>query len=124
MSEALSGRCERSVVRSSVIPSAEIVLLLVAAQVLERQYDDGKMRRVGELIVNGGGQETPPARSPACQSKGPRRKKRKRELPAARAGQRAQTPRVLVAAWGDFRGAGAPWRRRYLRTGSAMFLRL
>ena len=40
----LSGRCERSVVRSSVIAVGEIILLLVAAQVLERQHDDGQAR--------------------------------------------------------------------------------
>ena len=36
----LSGRCERSVVRWSADPIGEIVLLLVAAEVLERQDID------------------------------------------------------------------------------------
>ena len=58
-------------------PVGEIVLLLVAAQVLERQHDDRKPRRVGELIVNGSGHETRRvARTPG---KGPRRKKRESE---------------------------------------------
>ena len=35
----------------------EIVLLLVAAQILERQHDDGEARRIRELIVNGCGHE-------------------------------------------------------------------
>ena len=32
-------------------PVGEIVLLLVAGEVLERQHDDGKPRRVGELVL-------------------------------------------------------------------------
>jgi hypothetical protein len=45
----------RQIVGDSV---GEIVLLLVAAQVLERQHDDRKPRRVGKPIVKGRGHET------------------------------------------------------------------
>jgi hypothetical protein len=59
------------IVRDAV---GEIVLLLIAGEVLERQHDDREARRVGELIVNRSGHETRRvARTP---SKCPHRKKR------------------------------------------------
>ena len=54
-------------------PVGEIVLLLVAGEVLERQHDDRKPRRVGELVVDGSGHET--RRVARAPGEGARRKK-------------------------------------------------
>ena len=55
----------------------EIVLLLVAGKVLERQHDDRQTRRVRELVVNGNGHETRGASLLAKRS--PRREKHERK---------------------------------------------
>ena len=65
-------------------PVGEIVLLVVAAQVLERQNDDRKPRRVGELVVNGSGHETRrEARAPSVAA-------RRNNSESERRGERAQ----------------------------------
>jgi hypothetical protein len=55
----------------------EIVLLLVAGEVLERQYDDREPRRVRELVVNGSGHET--RHVAGAPGKGPRGEKHESE---------------------------------------------
>ena len=55
-------------------PVGEILLVLVAGEVLERQHDDRKPRRVGELVVNGSGHEA--RRVARAPGEGARRKKR------------------------------------------------
>ena len=55
----------------------EIVLILVAAQVLERQDDNGEAWGGRELVVNGSGHET--WRVASTPSKGPHREKRESE---------------------------------------------
>ncbi len=90
-----------------MIAVGEIVLLLVAAHILERQHDDGKTRRVGELIVNGSGHETRRvARTPG---KGPRRKKREGE----RSGERRPRDSKTLAR----RGAASPLGRAIFAAG-------
>ena len=91
-------------------PVGEIVLLLVAGEILERQHDDRKPRRVGELVVDRSGHETR-RDSPRARQRRPPQEARERAQPRS-AGQRAQTPRVFVAGWGGFCVAGAPWRKR------------
>ena len=86
---------------------SEIVLFLVAAQVLERQHDDGETRRIGELVVNGSGHETwRIARTP---SKGPRRDDRDSERRSKAQTSARQAPRSRRCT-GRFFVAGAPWR--------------
>ena len=89
---------------------SEIVLLLVVAQILERQHDDRKSWRDRELVFDGSGQETRRvARAP-----GERARRKKRESERRRQRWPA-TPRRRASsspAWGGFCVAGAPWRSR------------
>jgi hypothetical protein len=63
-------------------PVGEIVLLLVAGEVLERQHDDREPWRVGELIVNRSRHET--RRVAGAPRKSPRRKKQERQRSSKR----------------------------------------
>ena len=73
-------------------PVGEIVLLLVAGKILERQHDDRKPRRVGELVVNGSGHET--RRQARAPGKAARRKKHESERSRERRPARPDAARL------------------------------
>ena len=79
------GQVGRQIVGDAV---GEIVLLLIAGEVLERQHDDRKPRCIGELVVNRSGHEA--RRVAYGPDEGSRRKKCERE----RSQRRPATPDV------------------------------
>ena len=67
-------------------PVGEIVLLLVAAQVLERQHDNGELRRVRELVLRDGSAE---------------QSRREARMPGVSAGGKNEQQRARRRTWSN-----------------------